>query len=121
MATINKRLTLGRPLTNAEIDQNFENLNNAKAELSGTVPMTGNLNTPGLKATSLANGLRIYNFEDELVATFGKDGTQDLIIEGALSIKGQSNNNDIIRILSIIDINGIRIIILLIYYLLLLF
>jgi hypothetical protein len=95
MATINKRVDLGRPLTNVEIDQNFENLNAGKAELSGTAPMTGNLQTPGAKATSLTNGLRIYNFEDELVATFGANGSQDLVIEGALSIKGQSNNNDI--------------------------
>jgi hypothetical protein len=95
MANIFKRLTLGRPLTNAEIDQNFDNLNNAKAELSGTTPMTGNLSTPGLKATTLADGIRLYNFEDELVATFGKNGTQDIIIEGGLQIKGESVNADI--------------------------
>lgn len=32
MSTINLRNSLGRPLTNTEVDNNFSNLNNDKAE-----------------------------------------------------------------------------------------
>ena len=92
MTTITKRLTIGRPLTNAEVDANFENLNIDKVERDGSIPMTGNLQSPGIKSISTEDGLRIYNNKDELVATIGKNGTKDLIVEGNIEVGGSGGN-----------------------------
>lgn len=92
MTTITKRLSIGRPLTNAEVDANFENLNIDKIERDGSIPMTGNLQTPGLKSVSTDNGLRVYNSNNELVATIGKNGTKDLIVEGNIEVGGTGGN-----------------------------
>lgn len=92
MTTITKRLTIGRPLTNAEVDANFENLNVDKVERDGSIAMTGELKTPGLTAVSLETGLRVYNQANELVATIGKNGTKDLVVEGNIEVGGTGGN-----------------------------
>jgi len=43
MATITLRATNGGPLTNAQVDANFTNLNTEKIERDGSIPMTGKL------------------------------------------------------------------------------
>ena len=43
MASITLRATNGGPLTNAQVDANFTNLNTEKIERDGTIPMTGKL------------------------------------------------------------------------------
>lgn len=91
MASINKRLTLGRPLTNAEVDANFENLNVEKIERNGSIAMTGDLSTPGVKSTSSSNGLKIYNENDELVATFGEGNNKNVTFEGSISVGGSGD------------------------------
>lgn len=93
MATITKRLTVGRPLTNAEVDANFDNLNTQKVEKDGSTVMTGNLQTPGLKSTSATNGLRIYNQLNQLVATAGAGNSKDLVIEGNIDVGGAGGAN----------------------------
>jgi len=94
MANITKRQGtggVGRPLTNAEVDNNFENLNVQKLEKDGSIPMTDVLLTPGVQATSAVEGAKIYNENGELVATFGGDNTNDIIIEGNINVGGESN------------------------------
>lgn len=93
MATIIKRLTKGSPLTNAEGDANFENLNTEKLERDGSIPMTGALETPGIASISSVNGLKVYNQNDDLVATFGASNSQNLVVEGSINIGGSSNLN----------------------------
>lgn len=91
MATIVKRLELERPLTNAEVDANFENLNTEKIERDGSIPMTGDLSTPGIKSVSSANGLKVYNENDELVATFGEGNNKNVTFEGSISVGGSGD------------------------------
>lgn len=43
MASITLRATNGGPLTNAQVDANFTNLNTEKIERDGSIPMTGKL------------------------------------------------------------------------------
>jgi hypothetical protein len=93
MATIIKRLTKGSPLTNAEGDANFENLNTEKLERNGSIPMTGSLKTPGITSISSVNGLKVYNQNDDLVATFGASNSNNLVVEGSINIGGSSNLN----------------------------
>lgn len=82
MTTITKRLTVGRPLTNAEVDANFENLNVEKLERDGSIPMTGVLDTPGTQAVVDADGFKIYNESGGVVATFGANNSDDINVEG---------------------------------------
>ena len=93
MANITKRLTVGRPLTNAEVDNNFDNLNTQKVEKDGTTVMTGDLQTPGIKSTSAPNGLKIYNGAGQLVATLGEGNSKDLVIEGNIDVGGAGGSN----------------------------
>jgi hypothetical protein len=93
MANITKRLTVGRPLTNAEVDNNFENLNAQKLEKDGSTVMTGNLQTPGVDSTSAQNGLRFYNESGQLVATLGAGNSKDLVIEGNIDVGGAGGSN----------------------------
>lgn len=90
MATIIKRLVKGSPLTNAEGDANFENLNVEKLERDGSIPMTGDLKTSGLQSISEVDGLKLYNENGDLVATFGPDNNKNLIIEGNIEVGEQS-------------------------------
>jgi hypothetical protein len=90
MANIIKRITKGSPLTNAEVDSNFENLNVEKLERDGSVPMTDNLVTPGVQSSSTQDGLRLFNQAGELVAILGPNNTQNLIIEGNIEVGEQS-------------------------------
>lgn len=88
MANITKRLTVGRPLTNAEVDANFDNLNTQKVEKDGTTVMTGTLKGPGIQAQTAAGGVKIYNQAGVLVATAGANNSTDLIIEGNIDVGG---------------------------------
>jgi len=90
MATIIKRLVKGSPLTNAEGDSNFENLNVEKLERDGSVPMTDKLVTPGVQSSSTENGLRLFNQAGDLVAILGPNNSQNLIIEGNIEVGEQS-------------------------------
>lgn len=56
MATIITRVGKGSPLTFAELDANFTNLNNDKLERNGSIAMTGNLNLGGFSITNAAAG-----------------------------------------------------------------
>ena len=91
MANITYRLVKGSPLSNAEGDANFENLNLEKLERDGSIPMTGDLSSSGLKAISSADGLKLYNENGDLVATFGADNSDDVTIEGSINVGGGSN------------------------------
>lgn len=93
MANITKRLTVGRPLTNAEVDNNFDNLNTQKIEKDGSIPMTDNLQAPGLKSTSIQNGLRIFNEAGQLVATAGAGNSKNFVVEGNIDVGGSSGAN----------------------------
>lgn len=93
MATITKRITAGRPLTNIEVDTNFENLNTQKIEKDGSIPMSGTLKSPGIQAVNAANGVKIYNQSGALVATAGPNNTQDLIVEGNIDVGGDGVAN----------------------------
>lgn len=94
MATIVKRLTKGSPLTNLEVDNNFNNLNVEKLERNGSIPMTGVLQTPGLEAIN-DNGIQFENADGDLVATFGADGSQTAVFEGSVIIGGESSSLDL--------------------------
>lgn len=91
MANITYRLIKGTPLSNAEIDANFESLNLEKLERDGSIPMTGDLSTLGIKSTSSTDGLKLYNQNGELVATFGASNSDDVTIEGSINVGGGSN------------------------------
>lgn len=93
MANITKRLTVGRPLTNAEVDNNFDNLNTQKVENNGSIPMTGDLQAPGLKSTSAQNGLQIFNETGQLVATAGAGNSRNFVVEGNIDVGGSSGAN----------------------------
>lgn len=93
MANITKRLTVGRPLTNAEVDNNFDNLNTQKLEKDGSIAMTGNLQAPGLESTSAINGLRFYNEAGQLVATAGAGNSKNFVVEGNIDVGGSSGAN----------------------------
>lgn len=54
MASITLRLTKGSPLTNAEIDANFSNLNNAKLETNGSGANLTSLNANNISSGTLA-------------------------------------------------------------------
>jgi hypothetical protein len=54
MATITLRNTKGSPLTNAEIDGNFTNLNNGKLETNGSGANVTNLNANNIASGTLA-------------------------------------------------------------------
>lgn len=91
MANITYRLVKGSALSNAEIDTNFENLNTEKLERDGSIPMTGDLSTLGIKSTSSTDGLKVYNQSGDLVATFGASNSDDVTIEGSINVGGGSN------------------------------
>lgn len=95
MATIIKRLVKGSPLTNAEVDSNFDNLNIDKLEKDGSVPMTGALQTTGVQSASSTDGLRLLNENGDLVATIGPNNTKNLIIEGNIEVGEQSSGVDL--------------------------
>jgi len=91
MASITKRLVENRPLTNAEVDDNFDNLNIEKIERDGSIPMTGDLSTPGIKSTSSANGLKVYNENGDEVASFGAGNGSDVVFNGSISVGGSGD------------------------------
>jgi hypothetical protein len=93
MATIIKRIPLNRPLTNAEGDANFVNLNTEKIERDGSIPMTDSLKTPGVTSSSNVDGLKVYNQNNDLVATFGASNSKNLVVEGSVNIGGSSDLN----------------------------
>jgi len=93
MATIIKRLVKGTPLTNAEGDANLDAFNTEKLERNGSIPMTGNLTTSGIVPISEANGLKIFNENDELVATFGAGNTKDIVVEGNINVGGEASGD----------------------------
>lgn len=96
MTTIIKREGIdgiGRPLTNIEIDTNFVNLNADKIQRDGTIPLTGNLQVPGIKSTSTSTGLSIVNAGNQLIATFGKTNTLDLDVVGNFSAGNINGRN----------------------------
>ena len=95
MATIIKRLVKGTPLTNAELDSNFENLNVEKLERDGSIPMTGPLQTTGVESTSATDGLKLFNEAGDLVATLGPENSKNLIIEGNIEVGDQSSGADL--------------------------
>jgi hypothetical protein len=99
MATIIKRLVKGTPLTNAEGDANLDAFNTEKLERNGSIPMTGNLVSPGIQSASEANGLQIFNENSDLVASFGMGNNQDIVIEGNINVGGQTGGSNI-------DLNG---------------
>lgn len=80
--------SIGRPLTNEEVDTNFISLDLDKLQRDGQIAMTGPLRTPGLRSTSQLNGLTVVNQAGQTVATFGKNNSRDLIIEGSLTLAG---------------------------------
>lgn len=90
MATIIKRLVKGTPLTNAEGDANLDALNNEKLERDGSIPMTNSLVTPGVQSSSATDGLKLFNENGDLVATFGPNNNKNLIIEGNIEVGEQS-------------------------------
>ena len=55
MATIVTRVGKGSPLSFAEADANFTNLNTDKLERNGSIPMTGNLNLNSNSITNVVN------------------------------------------------------------------
>jgi hypothetical protein len=61
MSSLTYRLVKGSPLTNAEIDQNFTNLNNDKLE--GTVGIANG----GTGATTLAGAQIALNIQDPVI------------------------------------------------------
>jgi hypothetical protein len=61
MSSLTYRLVKGSPLTNAEIDQNFQNLNNDKLE--GTVSISNG----GTGATTLAAAQVALNIQDPVI------------------------------------------------------
>ena len=91
MANITYRLVKDSPLSNAEGDANFRSLDEEKLERDGSIPMTGDLVTPGVQSTSSTNGLKLYNENGDLVATFGADNSDDVTIEGSINVGGGSN------------------------------
>jgi len=93
MANITKRLTVGRPLTNAEVDNNFDNLNTQKVEVDGSIAMTGELKAPGIESTSETQGLRFYNEAGELIATAGAGNSRNFVVEGNIDVGGSSGAN----------------------------
>lgn len=95
MASITKRLVEGRPLTNAEVDGNFENLNTQKVERDGSIPMTGTLETPGIQSTSSTNGLRVFNESGQEVAVFGSGNGTDVTFNGSINVGGSGSSLDL--------------------------
>ena len=72
----------GAPLSNNELDTNLANLNIGKVENDGSIPMSGNLTTPGIDASLAAEGFRLYNEAGDLILTAGKDNSIDVVFEG---------------------------------------
>lgn len=93
MASITKRLVVNRPLTNAEVDANFDNLNVEKLERDGSIPMTGELSTAGVKAISSADGLKVYNENGDEIAIFGAGNGSDVTFNGSISVGGGSGSS----------------------------
>jgi len=83
----------GAPLSNNEVDTNFANLNIGKVENDGSIPMTGNLTTPGIDSSSADNGFRLFNENGDLVFTAGKDNSQDVVFEGNIDVGNQGALN----------------------------
>ena len=90
--TITKRLVKGTPLSNAELDANFQSIVDEKLERDGTVAMTGSLVTPGLSAASAVAGLTAYNQDGDLIFTAGADNSQDVVFEGNIEVGGTGGN-----------------------------
>jgi hypothetical protein len=93
MANITYRLVEERGLTNAEGDANFRSLDEEKLERDGSIAMTGDLSTIGIKSASSTNGLKLYNQNGDLVATFGESNSNSVSIEGSITVGGGSNLN----------------------------
>jgi hypothetical protein len=91
MATIITRSSLNRPLTNAEGDANFTSLNIEKLERNGTIPMTGDLQAPGIKYTNSTTGFTIKNTSGSEIFSLGKGNSDDLIIKGSINVGGESS------------------------------
>lgn len=74
--------SIGRPLTNAEVDTNFNSLNVDKLQRDGEIAMTGNLKTPGIRPTNGQAGLVVLNSSGQTAATFAQNNSQDLTVNG---------------------------------------
>lgn len=74
--------SIGRPLTNIEVDTNFNSLNVDKLQRDGEIAMTGNLKTPGIRPTNGQAGLVVLNGSGQTAATFAQNNSQDLTVNG---------------------------------------
>lgn len=81
------------PLSNNEVDTNFANLNIGKVENDGSIPMSGNLTTPGIDASLAEEGFRLFNENGDLVLTAGPNNTNDVIFEGNIDVGNQGSLN----------------------------
>lgn len=119
MATITYRLIKGNALTNLEVDTNFQNLNTEKIERNGSIPFTGKvqLATPATSTASVnlpsgdvstpsagdlwnnAGVLKFCKTSNSSVNVVTSDGavpiTGNLIIDGNLSVGGDTTFSDI--------------------------
>jgi phage-related tail fiber protein len=87
MATIVTRVGKGSPLTNAEVDNNFTNLNSGKPENNGT-GATGSWNINSATATKLQTA-RTISITGDLTYTSGSfDGSANATGTGTLSDSG---------------------------------
>jgi hypothetical protein len=83
----------GAPLSNNEVDTNFANLNIGKVENDGSIPMSGNLTTPGIDASLADEGFRLYNQNGDLILTAGYNNTVDVVFEGNIDVGDQGSLN----------------------------
>lgn len=81
----------GAPLSNNELDTNLANLNIGKVENDGSIPMSGNLTTPGVDASLAEEGFRLYNEAGDLILTAGADNSIDVVFEGNIDVGDQGS------------------------------
>jgi len=81
----------GAPLSNNEVDTNFANLNIGKVENDGSIPMSGNLTTPGIDASLAEEGFRLFNENGDLILTAGADNSNDVVFEGNIDVGDQGS------------------------------
>jgi len=81
----------GAPLSNNEVDTNFANLNIGKVENDGSIPMSGNLTTPGIDASLATEGFRLFNEAGDLILTAGSNNTIDVVFEGNIDVGDQGS------------------------------
>ena len=86
MATLVTRSGKGSPLTHAEVDANFTNLNTDKLELSGGT-MTGNLSFGDNDKAIFGAGSDLQIYHDGSDSYIDDTGTGDLIVRGNVAVK----------------------------------